>query len=126
MPTLRERGSQRQAARPVSASIDKWAKRVNAAINDPTLSAVERKHIIARIPSPLRHAVAVECYRTNENVTLGWVATIADILTLDAPDLLRAHGVEPETMVSVGLTADEMDKTALMGFVVGDRDAIFG
>jgi len=44
----------------------------------------------------LCHTVAVECYRTNENVTFGWVASIAGVLTLKVPDLLRAHGVKPE------------------------------
>lgn len=79
-----------------SAEVTKWAQRVNQAINDPALSPEERKEVVRSVLAPLRHAVAAECYRTNENVTFGWVATIAGVLTLEVPDLLRAHGVEPE------------------------------
>ena len=99
-----------QQVRPVSASVVEWAERVNATINDPVYRK-DRDRVIARIPAPLRHAVAVECYRLNKNVTLGWVAAIAGVLPLEAPDLLRAHGIEPETTANLGLTATDMDET---------------
>ncbi len=35
-----------------------------------------------------------ECYRTNENITFGWAATIAGLFTWEVPELLRAYGVE--------------------------------
>jgi hypothetical protein len=71
-------------------------RKVNAAINDSMLSAEERMRVVEDVPAPLRHAVAAECYHTNENITFGWVAAIARVLTLEVPNLLRAHGVQPE------------------------------
>lgn len=82
--------------RPPSVQVAEWVQKVNEAINDPTLSQEERTNVVQSVPAPLCHAVAAECYRTNENVTFGWVATIAGVLTFEVPDLLRAHGVEPE------------------------------
>lgn len=37
----------------------------------------------------------------------GWVAEVAGIFTWEAPDLLRAHGVEPD---ETPMTAEEMDR----------------
>ena len=88
----------------------KWAQRVNQAINDPALSPEERMKVVEDVPAPLRHAVAAECYRTNENVTFGWVAAIAGVLSFEAPDLLRAYGVEPEFTTDMRMTAEEMDE----------------
>jgi len=94
----------------------KWAKKVNDVINAPAKSAEERQAVIAEVPAPLRHAVAAECYRTNENVTFGWAATIAGVFTWEAPELLRAHGVEPELTTDMVVTSEEMDQeiTALV------------
>jgi len=96
MSAVREELSRLEVARPPSAQVVEWAQKVNAAINDQTLSPEERMEVINSVPAPLRHAVAAECYRTNENVTFGWAATIAGVLSFEVPDLLRAHGVEPE------------------------------
>ena len=89
------------------AKVAKWAQLVNRAINDPTLSPEGRAKVVEEVPAPLRHAVAAECYRTNENVTFGWAESIAGVLTFEVPDLLRAHGVEPEF---ADMTAEEMDE----------------
>ena len=96
MVAVREELSRLEAARPVSAQVIEWAQKVNAVLNDPTPSPEKRTEVIDGVPAPLRLAVAAECYRTNENVTFGWAATIAGVLTLEVPDLLRAYGVEPE------------------------------
>ena len=93
--------------RPPSAQVIEWVQKINEAINDPTLSQEERTNVVQSVPAPLRHAVAAECYRTNENVTFGWVAAIAGVLTFEAPDLLRAYGVEPEF---TSMTAEEMEE----------------
>ncbi|MEE8390029.1 MAG: hypothetical protein V3S14_04435 [Anaerolineae bacterium] len=96
-----------ELTRPLSAQVAEWVQKVNEAINDPTLSQEERTNVVQSVPAPLRHAVAAECYRTNENVTFGWVATIAGVLTFEAPDLLRVFGVEPDEKP---LTAEEMNE----------------
>ena len=99
------------ALRPVSQAVAEWAQRINEAINAPALTADQRRRIVHSVPGALRHAVAAECYRTNVNVTFGWVAAIADVLALDVPALLQAHGVEPDLSASAPATADEMDAT---------------
>jgi len=104
---VREQISRLGTARSLPALVSEWVRRVNAAISDQTLGDDERRAIIKSIPPPLRHAVAAECYRSNEDVTFGWVAEIAGILTFEVPDLLRAHGVEPEF---ASQTSDEMDE----------------
>ena len=90
-----------------SDDVVEWAERVNRAIGDPVLGSEERTEVVQRVPAPLRHAVAAECYRSSENVTFGWVASIAGVLTFEVPDLLRAFGVHPD---ETPLTAEEMDE----------------
>ncbi len=51
-----------------------------------------------------------ECYRTNENITFGWAATIAGLFTWEVPELLRAYGVEPEFTTNMEMTAEAMDE----------------
>ncbi len=104
---VREELSRLKAPRPISTQVSEWAQKVNAAIDDPTLSPEERTEVIDSVPAPLRHAVAAECYRTNENITFGWVAAIARVFTWEAPDLLQIFGVEPD---ETPLTAEEMDE----------------
>lgn len=110
MVAVREELSHLETARPVSARVVEWAQKVNAAINDPAMSPEKRTEVVDSVPAPLRHAVAAECYRTNENVTFGWAATIAGVLTLEAPDLLRSQGVEPEFTTNMGMTVEEIDE----------------
>jgi hypothetical protein len=107
MAAVREELSRLRAARPVSAQVIEWAQKVNAAIDDPALNPEERTKVIESVPAPLRHAVAAECYRTNENITFGWVATIARVFTWEAPDLLQVFGVELD---ETPLTAEEMNE----------------
>ena len=88
------------------AQVVEWAVRVNAAIDDPDLTPEQRQAVVDTIPAALRSTVAVECYRTNENVSFSWVAAIAGTFTWEAPALLLAHGVEPNY---TPMTAEEMD-----------------
>lgn len=110
MAALREEVARLRAAPTPLARVIEWAEKVNAAIDDPALSAEERRAVIDDVPAPLRHAVAAECYRANENVTFGWAATIAGVFTWEVPDLLRAHGVEPEFTTNMRVTAEDMDQ----------------
>lgn len=110
MAALREEVAQLEATHTPSPQVVEWAEKVNEAINDPTLSAKDRQEVIDNVPAPLRHAVAAECYRTNENVTFGWAATIAGVFTWEVPELLRAYGVEPEFATDMEMTVEEMDK----------------
>ena len=80
----------------VSPQVTRWVRKVNAVLGNSVSSQAERAQVVAGVPDPLRHAVAAECYRTNGNITFGWVAAIAGILTFEVPDLLRAYGVEPD------------------------------
>jgi len=96
MSAVREELTRLELPHMPSMQVAEWAQKVNAAINDPTLSQKEREEVVKSVPTPLRHAVAAECYRANKNVTFGWVAAIAGVLALEVPDLLHAHGVEPE------------------------------
>jgi hypothetical protein len=96
-----------ELTRPRSALVVEWVEKVNAAINDPTLDPEGRMEVVNDVPAPLRHAVAAECYRTNENVTFGWVATVAGIFTWEVPDLLQVFDVEPDER---SLTAEEMSE----------------
>ena len=93
MRKAREQDEKESAA---AVQVMEWVRKVNVAINDETLTSEERMELINGIPAPLRHAVAAKCYRTNENITFGWTAAIAGVLSFEVPDLLRAHGVEPE------------------------------
>ncbi len=110
MAMLREEVARLEQARTPSPQVVEWAEKVNQAIDDPSLSAEERQTVIDAVPAPLRHAVAAECYRSNENITFGWAATIADVFTWEVPDLLRAHGVEPEFTTTMEVTAEEMEQ----------------
>lgn len=90
--------------------VTEWAGRICATIENESLTDKARRQIVESVPPPLRHAVAAECYRTNENITFGWVATIASVFTWEVPDLLRAHGVEPEFTADMSITAKEVDE----------------
>jgi hypothetical protein len=104
---VREELSRLKSPRPISAQVVEWAQKVNAAIDDPTLKTEDRTKVIENVPAPLRHAVAAECYRTNENITIGWVATIARVFTWEVPDLLQVFDIEPD---ETPMTAEEMDE----------------
>ena len=107
MSAVREELAHLEVGRPLSAQVVEWVQKVNTAINDPTLNPEELEAAVEAVPSPLRHVVAAECYRTNDNVTFGWAATIAGIFTWEVPDLLRAFGVEPD---ETPLTTEEMSE----------------
>jgi hypothetical protein len=102
---LREEVARLRVAPTPSARVVEWAEKVNGAIDDLALSAEERQALIDDVPAPLRHAVAAECYRTNENITFGWAATIAGVFTWEVPELLRAYGVEVD---EISLSPEEM------------------
>ncbi len=73
-----------------------WARVINRALE----TAPEREQcdaLIATIPPKLRRAVAVEVYRLNDQLTLARAADIAGVFTWEMADVLREHGIEPET-----------------------------